>query len=378
MILENKRTIFFSVADVSAKAHTARLIGRLKKEADDLRFAGMGWAAMAGEGCQLLENLVERSAMLVHAIGGFWFYYRLLDRIKKHFQEDRPDLVVVVDSPAWNFHVAKAAYKLGIPVLYYIAPQLWAWGGWRIKKLRQWADRVACILPFEQQWFTERGIKAEYVGHPLFDDDRPIEPAEPTPKDELTFPTVALLPGSRNHEIKYLWPSMQQIAVSILDQYPQARFISCAVDESKIESLRQKALSRLNIEIRHTSIEAAVRHADLTLVASGTSTLEVAAQNCPMIVMYHVNPLQWHLLGRWVVKIKYLSLVNILADKELVPEFMPFYRQEAVAETALDLLADEQRLMQMRQDLHKLVKPIIQPGAAAKISQIVMQMLPRY
>ncbi len=377
--MENKRTIFFSAAEASGDAHTARLIGRLRNEAADLRFVGLGGEAMAEAGCQLTENLVERSAMLAHALGGIWFYYKLLGRIKKQFQQERPDLVVVVDSPAWNFHVAKAAHQLQIPVLYYIAPQLWAWGPWRLKKLRKWADQVACILPFEQQWLTERNVRAEYVGHPLFDDDRKIEPVESTLKDNLNFPTVALLPGSRNHEIKYLWPSMQQIAASIQEQYPRARFISCAVDESKIETLRQKARRQLNIEIRHTSIEAAVRYADLAVVTSGTATLEVAAQNCPMIILYYVHPLQWHLLGRWVVQTKYLSLVNILADKELVPEFMPFYRQEKqVADRALQLLADDQGLRQMRQDLAELVKPIIQPGASTRVAQIVKQMLPRY
>jgi len=354
MILENKRTIFFSVADVSADAHTARLIRRLKIEAQDLRFVGLGGKAMADEGCQLLENLVERSAQ-------------------------RPDLVVVVDSPAWNFHVAKAARRLDIPVLYYIAPQLWAWGSWRIKKLRKWTNQVACILPFEQQWFTERGIRAVYVGHPLFDDDRQFEALEPTPTDELNFPLVALLPGSRAHEIKHLWPSMQQIADAIRKKYPRARFVSCAPDESKAETMRRNADPDLNIDIRPTSIEAAVRHADLALVASGTSTLQVAVQNCPMIILYYVHPLQWHLVGRWVVKIKYLSLVNILAQKELVPEYMPFYRQEdQVAEKALALLADEKALRQIRLNLQKLVKPITQPGAAAKVAQIVKKMLPRY
>jgi len=379
VILESKRTIFVSAAETSADAHGGRLIRYLREDAADLRFVGLGGGQMENEGCQLMENLVDRSAMLAHAFGQVGFYYKLLRRVKKQFHQDRPDLVVCIDSPAWNFNLAKTAHKLGIPVLYYIAPQLWAWGAWRIKKLRRNADKVACILPFEQQWFTERGVNAVYVGHPLFDDDQQIEAVETWQKDGEKFPTIALLPGSRNHEIKSLWPAMQQIALSIQEKFPNVRFLACAADEEKIETLKNNMHNQLSIDVKHTSIEATVRYADLALVASGTTTLEVAAQYCPMIIMYHVHPLQWHLVGRWVVKINYLSLVNILAQKELVPEYMPFYRQEhQVAQTALRLLANKDQLKKMRQDLKELVKPIIQPGTAAKVAEIVKQMLPRY
>ena len=379
VILESKRTIFISAAETSADAHGGRLIRHLREDLADLRFMGLGGRQMENQGCQLMENLVERSAMLAHAFSQVGFYYKLLRRVKKQFHQDRPDLVVLIDSPAWNFNVAKVARKLGIPVLYYIAPQLWAWGGWRIKKLRRNVDKVACILPFEQQWFTERGVDAVYVGHPLFDDDQQIEAVEAWQKDSEKFPTVALLPGSRNHEIKSLWPAMQQIALSIQEKFPKVRFLACAADEEKIETLNNNTHEKLSIDIKHTSIEASVRYADLALVASGTTTLEVAAQYCPMIIMYHVHPLQWHLVGKWLVQIKYLSLVNILAQKELVPEFMPFYRQEEqVAQTALGLLADDKQLKKMRQDLKELVTPIIQPGAAAKTAEIVKQMLPRF
>ncbi|MCP4711780.1 MAG: lipid-A-disaccharide synthase, partial [Planctomycetes bacterium] len=379
MILESKRTIFISAAETSADAHGGRLIRHLREDSADLRFLGLGGRLMENEGCQLMENLVERSAMLAHAFSQVGFYFKLLRRVKKQFHQDRPDLVVLIDSPAWNFNVAKVAHKMGIPVLYYIAPQLWAWGGWRIKKLRRNVDKVACILPFEQQWFTERGVDAVYVGHPLFDDDQQIEAVEAWQKDSEKFPAVALLPGSRNHELNNLWPTMQQIALSIQDKFPKARFLACAADEEKIETLNINTNKKLSIDVKHTSIEATVRYADLALVASGTTTLEVAAQYCPMIIMYHVHPLQWHLVGKWLIKIKYLSLVNILAQKELVPEFMPFYRQEKqVAQTALGLLSDDKQLKKMREDLKELVEPIIKPGAAAKVAEIVKQMLPRF
>ncbi|MCK5269492.1 MAG: lipid-A-disaccharide synthase, partial [Sedimentisphaerales bacterium] len=319
------RTIFISAAEASADKHAAALVTQLRRELPDIDCDGLGGPAMQREGCNLLENLVDRSAMLTHAIGQVGFYYKLLGRVKQYFQQQRPSLVVVIDSPAWNFHVAKAAKELGIPVLYYIVPQLWAWGAWRAGKLRQRTDRLACILPFEQQWFRERDIQVDYVGHPLFDDDNLIKAADLHGKENNhnNFPTIALLPGSRGHEIERLWPVMLEIGRRIREEFPKARFVTTAVSEKYEAVLREQASKKLNVEIRRSGIEAVTRHADLALVASGTATLEVAAQHCPMVVMYHVNLVQWHLAGRWIIKSKYISLVNILAGREIVPEFIP-------------------------------------------------------
>jgi lipid-A-disaccharide synthase len=379
VVNEPGRTIFFSAADVSADAHTARVISRLRQDVENVRCVGLGGEAMAKAGCKLLENLTNRSAMLTHAVSQVGFYYKLRRRVREYFRQEPPDVVVVVDSPAWNFHVAQAAKELGIPVLYYIAPQLWAWGAWRVRKLRERADKVACILPFEEEWFRERGIDATYVGHPLFDDERKIEPAERSEEKMEDFPTIALLAGSRSHEIKQLWQPMQQIALRIKAKYRQANFITAVNNDKNAARLRRRTISGLEVDIRPASIEAVARHADLALVASGTATLEVAAQHCPMIIMYHVPWLQWHLAGRYIVKTKYLSLVNILAGEELAPEYMPFSNRVAeVAETALGLLADDKRRQRMRIALGELVEPIMQPGAAQKVAQMIKKMLPQY
>ena len=375
------RTIFISAAEASADKHAAALVAQLRGELPEIDCDGLGGPAMRQEGCNLLENLVDRSAMLTHAISQVGFYYKLLGRVKQYFQQQRPSLVVVIDSPAWNFHVARAAKELGIPVLYYIVPQLWAWGAWRAGKLRQRTDRLACILPFEQQWFSERDIQVDYVGHPLFDDDNLVKASDlrNNENNHNNFPTIALLPGSRGHEIKRLWPVMLEIGRRIREEFPKARFVTTAVSEKYETVLREQAAGKLNVEIRRSGIEAVTRHADLALVASGTATLEVAAQHCPMVVMYHVNLPQWHLAGRWIIKSKYISLVNILAGREIVPEFIPLgFRKKQVARKVLELLNDTDKLRQMRNDLRELVEPIVQPGAAEKVVGIIKQMLPNY
>ncbi|MCK4629249.1 MAG: lipid-A-disaccharide synthase [Sedimentisphaerales bacterium] len=381
MINGQARTIFISAAETSADKHAAALVGQLRRELPEIDCVGLGGPAMRRQGCNLLENLVDRSAMLTHAISQVGSYYKLLGRIKRYFRERRPSLIVVIDSPAWNFHVAKAAKDLGIPVLYYIVPQLWAWGAWRADKLRRRVDRLACILPFEQQWFSERDIQVDYVGHPLFDDDNIVKTSglRNEKNNHNDFPTIALLPGSRGHEIERLWPVMLKIGCRVQEEFPRARFVTTVANKRYEKILKEQASGKLDVEIRRTSIEAVTRYADLTLVASGTATLEVAAQHCPMIVMYHVNPALWHLAGRWIVKSKYICLVNILADKELVPEFIPLgFRKKQVTRKVLELLNDTDQLRQMRNDLRELIEPIVQPGATKKVVEIIKQMLPNY
>ncbi len=368
--------IFFSAAEVSGDKHAAKLIGNLRTDLHAVNCEGLGGASMADVGCELMENLIDRSAMLTHAVKQVGFYKKLLTRVKERFVQNRPDLVVVIDSPAWNFHVAKAAKKLHIPVLHYIAPQLWAWGAWRINKLRKCTDKVACILPFEQEWFQARDVDAVYVGHPLFDDSDNVASAV---IEDRSFPTVALLPGSRQHEIDRLWAPMQIIGRSIKNAHPLVKFVTVAPNDAMSEKLREKSDSSLNIEFSNKSLEAVTRHADLALIASGTATLETAAQHCPMIVMYHVGAWQWNLVGRWLLKTKWISLVNILAQRELVPEFIPFgNRHKLVAQKALEILADNAGRMELRRQLEKLVQPIIKPGASQNVTNIIKEMLPKY
>ncbi len=379
VVEEVARKIFISAAEASADAHAAKLLRQLREELGNVQSEGLGGEAMAAAGCKLLENLVDRSAMLTHAVGQVFFYRKLLRRVKQHFAENPPDVVVAVDSPAWNFHVALAAKKVGIPVLYYIAPQLWAWGAWRIGKLQSRVDKVACILPFEETWFRERGVEAQYVGHPLFDDEQHIPPPGPWAETGKGFPTVALLPGSRKHEIQQLWKPMQEIGKHIQKQFPKARFLTAVSSEPNEILLRRNLEESLGIDIRRTSVEAATRYADLALVASGTATLEVAAQHCPMIILYHVPWLQWQLVGRWLVKTPYLSLVNILAERELAPEFMPFGgRVREVTAKALSLLQNEEQRQEMRNALQELVTPILKPGAAVQTAKLVKNLLPVY
>ncbi len=378
-LLHRRFKVFFSAAERSGDKHASRLIERLREKYGNLEFEGLGGDQMESAGCYLMENLMSRSAMLTHALKQVFFYWNLRSKIRRHFDENPPDLVVVVDSPAWNFHVARAAKEHGIPVLYYIAPQLWAWGSWRLNKLKRCIDKVACILPFEEAWFTQRGVNATFVGHPLFDRSYHIADRPFRTETAENYPTVALLPGSRKHEIETLWQPMQQIARKVKKEYPEARFVSAAPSREFVEFLTQRADRDLMIDIQHRHIEATVRYADLALVASGTATLEVAAQGCPMLVMYHVPALQWNLVGRWLLKTPFISLVNILSGRELVPELIPFGgRIQKATREALDILGTYERRHELNKDLLGLIKPLVEKDAPEEVAELIRELLPHY
>ncbi|MHC4573470.1 MAG: glycosyltransferase family protein [Planctomycetota bacterium] len=155
---DDRYHIFISAGEPSADSHCAGLIAAVRSRRPDIDFSGVGGPKMASAGCQLLEVTVGRASMMYNAFSHVLHYYKLLRRIRRYFTANKVDLVIVCDSPSFNIHVARAAKKSGITTLFYVAPQLWAWGAWRIRKLRKYCDKLCCILPFEQHWFSQRGV----------------------------------------------------------------------------------------------------------------------------------------------------------------------------------------------------------------------------
>jgi lipid-A-disaccharide synthase len=370
--------IFISAAEPSADAHCAGLITALSKSGYDIEFVGVGGAKMAEAGCELLENTVGKAAMIYKAFSHVVHYYKLIRRISHYLNSNKVDLVIVCDSPAFNFHVAKAAKKAGINTLFYVAPQLWAWASWRIGKLQKYCDKLACILPFELGWFAQRGVDVNFVGNPLLDElDSPLAHYRKKYTDfQPENSSLALVPGSRAAEINSLWRPMQQIALRIKEKYPSVTFTTVAVDNQRHRLLKAAQIDGFECHYTIGSVSDTARTADFAIVASGSATLQVAAVGCPMVIMYQSSKVLWHLIGRWLVKTKYLSLVNILAGKELVPEFMPYFGSiEPVVQTIQQLLEDSSKLAQISSDLIKLAEPLAEKKACKQVANIVIDML---
>jgi lipid-A-disaccharide synthase len=379
---ERKKVIFLSAVEPSADGHCAALINTLRHKNRDIEFVGFGGPKMAQAGCALINEpqaTVGRAVMAYNAIKHVSHYYRLIKQIAAFLATNKPDLVIVCDSPAFNFHVAKHAKKLGIKTLFYVAPQLWAWAPWRIGKLKKYCDKLCCILPFEQDWFTSRGVPAEFVGNPLLDEFSSSE-LKRNRRDYAGFnpanAKIAIIPGSRPAEVGALWKPMQQIAIALRKKYPGMTFTTVAVNEATRGALDSTRLMGFRSTYAIDAVYQTARSCDFALVASGSATLQVASAGCPMVIMYKTSPLLWHLLGRWLITTKYLSLVNILAGRNLVPEFMPYFRSiQPIIGTVRDQLDDNTRLTQTSSDLLSIAQPLTAKKAGSEVSQIVSAML---
>lgn len=374
---KNKYRVFVSAAEPSADAHCAGLISALNKKGYDIEFVGVGGPKMARAGCNLLESTVGRAAMIYKAFTQVAHFYKLIRRIGHFLKTNNVDLVVVCDSPSFNFHVAKAAKKAGVKTLFYVAPQLWAWGGWRIRTLRKCCDKLCCLLPFEQDWFRSRGLDAVFVGNPLLD-ELETGPAHHGKYRDFSDENaqIAIMPGSRPAEIDALWRPMQQIALRLKEKYPAATFVAVAVDAEREKILKAAQVSGFECRYAVDSVHNTAATVDFSIVASGSATLEVAAAGCPMVIMYQSSKVLWHLVGRWLVKTRYLSLVNILAGRELVPEFMPYFNSiEPIVTSIEQLLQDSGRLAQIGKALMNLTEPLTEKNAREEVAKIAVEML---
>ncbi|MCX5644984.1 MAG: lipid-A-disaccharide synthase [Phycisphaerae bacterium] len=374
---KNKR-IFVSVNDPSADVHCAGLISALKRIGSPVEFVGIGGPKMAAAGCELIESTVGRAVMTYTAVAHVGHYYRLVQRVRRYLQEHPVDLVIVCDSPSFNFHVAKAAKRAGLKTLFYVAPQLWAWGGWRIHKLRRLCDRLCCILPFEEDWFRHRGVDTTFVGNPLLDG----LPNDLTGvrKDYSQFDPqdakIALMPGSRLAEIESLWRPMQEIAVELELRNPGMIFVAVPASRERRRLLERTQIPSFTCEYSVDTVRRTAAAVDFSLVASGSATLEVASSGCPMVVMYQTNRLLWQLVGRWLVHPKFFTLVNLLADRELVPEFMPYFTStEPIVQRIDGYLRDAHLLTRTSNDLIDMVESLTHKKAGEEVARVVVEML---
>lgn len=372
--------VFISAAEPSADAHGAALIRATRRIRPEIRFVGIAGPAMQAEGCWPIFDMTQHAAMLLGVVKAVPQALRLLKTTKEHLQEYDFSAAVVIDSPTLNLPIALRAKKAGLPVLYYIAPQLWAWGEFRTARVRKRVDRLAVILPFEQEFFRGHNIDATFVGHPLGD-----VLASQQPDAELTArikssgePTIAILPGSRKHVAEEVFSGQLEVAAQIARQFKNAHF-GVSVANDRVAGVIDDQMAGADLALttypreQNPSLLAA---ADLVLVASGTATLEVAFYGKPMIVMYNGSRLLYQLVGRWLLKTPHLSLVNILARKELVPEFMPYYTStKPIADKAIDLLSSPESLASMSAELTDLITPLKKTGASEKTARMLLDMM---
>lgn len=365
-------TIFLSAVEASGDEHAARLIVAMRRHLPEARLVGVGGPRMAAAGCEIIWDATHKASMLLGPVMRLGYYFRAIRRVKRYMLANRPDLHIPVDSPALNWHLAAGARAAGAKVLYYIAPQVWAWAPQRVRKLARLTDNVACILPFEQRYLRDRGVNAHYVGHPLFDDFPPRPEPMPDLAEAWSQGTwrVALLPGSRPGEIAGHTAALVAVADAIRRKWPRSRCAFAVRTEACEQAIRhhRSMRGRDDIDVVSGDTRGQIAGSHFAVAGSGTVTLEVAYYGVPMVVFYRAGRLSYGLLGRWLIKLPYLSLANILAGRRLVPEMMPWHGDaRGLVATVLEVMNDLGCLFEMRQDLLELTAPlrVPPPGSAS-------------
>ena len=320
--------IFFSVGEPSGDLHGANLIRELRRRRPDCEFVGYGGPRMAAAGCMLHEDLTKLAVMwFARVLVNIHKFWNLAGRADRYFRHHRPDAVVLIDYPGFNWWIARRAKAHGIPVFYYGAPQLWAWAGWRIRKMRRFVDHVLCKLPFEEKWYCERGCHATYVGHPYFDQLRAEQLDETFIERQRAAhgPLVAILPGSRTQEVQNNFRWFLKAAAAVHERVPRVRFAVAAFKPSQAAIIRaQLADSRLPVEV-HVGRTAEIIHAaDCAMAVSGSVSLELLYHMTPSVILYHISGVAFF-VQRFFRKVRYITLVNLLTTDDLFPRRVAVY-----------------------------------------------------
>jgi lipid-A-disaccharide synthase len=315
--------IFFSAGEPSGDLHGANLIRELSRRCRDFEAVGYGGPEMAKAGCQLHTDLTALAVMwFFRVLVNLHKFLALAGRADRYFRHHRPDAVVLVDYPGFNWWIARRAKAHGIPVFYYAPPQIWAWASWRVKKMRRFVDHVLCALPFEAKWFAERGCHATFVGHPYFDEvqRQTLDRQFVQDHDDPARPLVTILPGSRTQEVEHNLKHLLAAAGLVRAQVPQVRFAIASFKPHQAQLARQAvAASGLDVEVYVRRTPELIHLATCCLAVSGSVSLELLYQTRPTAILYWITPLAYAVQKRFR-KVKYITLVNLLTADEIFPE----------------------------------------------------------
>ncbi len=318
--------IFFSAGEPSGDLHGANLIRQLQARCPGLQAVGYGGPKMAEAGCRLHADLTALAVMwLLRALLNLHKFWGLVSRADRYFRHHRPDAVVLIDYPGFNWWIARRAKVHGIPVFYYSPPQIWAWARWRVKKMRRLVDHVLCGLPFEEAWLRRHGCNATFVGHPFFDEVRRYAYDERFLAEHRgrPGPLVAILPGSRTQEVTHNLRWFLKAAEMIRAEVPDARFALAAFKPHQAELARKMIADKLPIEICVGKTPELMRLADCAMSVSGSVSLELLYHATPTVILYWIDRFAYFVQG-FFRKVKYITLVNLLStgkldDSDLAP-----------------------------------------------------------
>jgi lipid-A-disaccharide synthase len=357
--------------EASGDLHAAEVVRELKRLDPALQTFGIGGDLLEREGMNVLHHAREMGIVgLFNVLRRLGMFRRIFNELLETIARERPDAVVLVDYPDFNLRLARRCRKMGIRVIYYISPQVWAWRRRRVEQVKRYVDRMLVIFPFEEDFYRQHNVPVTYVGHPLIDEIRGA-PAS-LPAGQRATLRLALMPGSRRHEIQALLPPMLE-AVSILEREREVdAFVIQAPTIASAQLLAIMQRDGVYVRIVPHDRGEALSEADVALSSSGTATLESAIVGTPVVVMYRLSAAT-HWLARRLVKLPNFSLVNIIAGKRVVPELLQHDVNGArIASEVRALLAQRDRV---RSELAVVRKKLGEPGASRRAAEAIMRAL---
>jgi lipid-A-disaccharide synthase len=338
--------------------------------------AGLGGPQLAAAGGRLVADYRGLAVTgLTEALSKLPESLQVLRKLVATARAERPSALVVIDFPDFNFRLAHRVKHLGIPVVYYVGPQIWAWRPGRLNALRRFADRVLVIFPFERDIYERGGVPVEFVGHPLVDLAAASAPRDPFLRAlglSADAPTIAILPGSRPNEVRRILPDLLGAAREIRARVPRAQFVIARaphLDDSLFENEDVHDRSTVIVEGQTDAVLAA---ADVALIASGTATVQTALHDTPMVIVYRLSPVTYR-LGRRLVKVNTFGMVNLIAGEPVVPELIQDdFTPHAVADEAVSMLSDPARAARIRAGLARVRDRLGPPGASRRAAEAVL------
>jgi len=370
--------ILISATEVSGDIHAANLVKAIKRIDPHVKFVGIGGERMQKAGVDVRSITVHMGTVgFLEGIKYYPSFLKIRSMMKKILLEERPHLLILIDSRDFNLSIAHLAKKFNIPTVYYIAPPVWAWPDRKGKRVARTLERVIAIFPFEAEIYRECGAKVSFVGHPLLDIVRPSMSKEESFRkfglDSDGF-IIGLLPGSREQEISNLLPLMLSTSGKVSKKLKNVQFLlalSSSIFKDKIMEMINK--SEVTVKIVADGVYDVMNISHLLITSSGTATLEASCLGTPMIIVYKTF-LSTYLIGKILVKLPYIGLPNILANKMIVPELLQFQaKPDRLSNLVLELLNHPQKLEKMRIELKKVVKKLGEPGALNRAAEVVLE-----
>ncbi|MBI4646338.1 MAG: lipid-A-disaccharide synthase [Bacteroidia bacterium] len=369
---------YLITGEASGDLHGSNLIKELKKITPDSTFRCWGGDLMAMQGAVIVRHYKELAFMgFIEVLLNIVSIFKNFRLCKNDIKQFSPDVVILIDYPGFNLRMAKYIKKLGIKVFYYISPQIWAWKQSRIDLIKKYVDRMYVILPFEEDFYRKFAHRVHFVGHPLFD---AIDSVEQNKTDFSTFisqnglsnkPVIALLPGSRSQEIRVMLPIM----LKMFEYYPGFQFVIAGAPSQK-GSFYDKYIRKTKVKVLFAQTYNILQHASIAIVTSGTATLETALFDVPQVVCYKTGRKISYLIAKHLVKVKYISLMNIIMDKEIVKEFIQNEFNPANLKTEMDkLLFDIDYKYKILSDYKLLKEKLGGAGASQRAARLIFDHL---